>query len=289
MAKLAFVDTHVHFYDLKSSELRYEWLEPEAVHPILGNIDPIKALRYDADSYLAETRFSNVIKAVHIQAAIGSNDSVKETEWLQQQADRTGFPQGIVAYCDLSKPDVEREIERHLAFANVRGIRDFGEGDYLSSSAWQRGYGMLEKYNLVCDLDCVWENMSKARDVSRRFSEVTMVLEHTGFPRSRDIEYFRAWQAGMREIAKAEGVVCKISGLGMCDHNWSVKSIRPWVMSAIEIFGVARCFFGTNWPVDRLWSSFDPLVCAYEELIGEFTSAEQVALFQGNAERIYRI
>ena len=52
-------------------------------------------------------------KAVHVQAAIGSPDPVTETEWLQEAADRTGFPHGIVAYADLRDPGVEAVLERH--------------------------------------------------------------------------------------------------------------------------------------------------------------------------------
>jgi predicted TIM-barrel fold metal-dependent hydrolase len=84
-------------------------------------------------------------------------------------------------------------------------------------------------------------------------------------------------------------VVIKISGLGMCDNDWTVDSIRPWVMACIEIFGVERSFFGTNWPVDRLYSSYPDVVSAYAEIIKGFSPDEQVALFSGNAERIFRI
>ena len=43
MARIPFVDTHFHLHDMKRPELRYAWLEPDAVHPFLGNIDAIKA------------------------------------------------------------------------------------------------------------------------------------------------------------------------------------------------------------------------------------------------------
>ena len=74
MADLPFVDTHVHFYDLRRKDLVYEWLQPEFVHPILGDINSIKTLVFSADAFLAESRFANVIKTVHVQAAIGAAD-----------------------------------------------------------------------------------------------------------------------------------------------------------------------------------------------------------------------
>src|SRR5204863_6963225 len=94
VARLPFVDTHVHYWDLKNQDLAYDWLQPDWVHPILGDIDGIKVLRYMAPEFIAETRFQNVSKAIHVQAAIGIDDPVEETRWLQEQADATGFPHG---------------------------------------------------------------------------------------------------------------------------------------------------------------------------------------------------
>jgi predicted TIM-barrel fold metal-dependent hydrolase len=289
MAKLPFVDTHVHFYDFSRDDLRWAWLEPDFIHPVLGNIDGIKARRYIAEEYIAETRFANVSKIVHVQAALGSPDPVKETEWLQQMADRTGFPHGIVAECHLADDDYAEVLERHSQSANMRGVRDFGTGDYLVDPSWQRGYRELAKYGWVCCLDSDPDHYHQAAELARAVPGATMCIDHAGFPRKRDDEYFAHWKAELGKVAACENAVIKISGLGMCDPNWTVESWRPWVSSCIELFGVERSFFGTNWPVDRLFSSFPDVIDAYEELISGFSESEQIALFSGNAERIFKI
>lgn len=284
-----FVDTHVHFWNLKHPDLYYSWLQPDWEHPLLGDIDQLKHLRYEAEGYEAETRFAGTTKCVHVQAALGIEDPINETAWLQEMADRTGWPQAIVAHADLADAGVERVLERHCEHANMRGIRDFGTGDYLVDPDWHRGYALLAKYDLVCSLDCFWENMGKARDLARSAPDVVLVLDHTGFPLERSDEYFENWKRGMATLAEADSAVCKMSGLGMRDPRWTVESIRPWVLHAIETFGVERCFFGTNWPVDRLFSSYDAVVAAYREIVRDFSDAEQGALFARNAERVYRI
>jgi predicted TIM-barrel fold metal-dependent hydrolase len=289
VARLPFVDTHVHYWDLKDPVLKYAWLERDWVHPVLGDIDGLKVLKYMAEQYVAETRFQNVSKCVHVQAAIGIDDPIEETRWLQEQADRTGFPHGIVAHCDLVSADAQRTLERHMTYANMRGVRDFGEGDYLVDPAWQKGYALLGPLNLVFCLDVLPEDLGKARALAERHPEVILCIDHAGFPRARDTEYFEMWRRGMADAAGAPNVVCKISGLGMCDNAWTVDSIRPWVMSCIEFFGTERSFFGTNWPVDRLYSSYGDVVDAYAEIVAGFTGAEQQALFSGNAERVFRI
>jgi len=289
VARLPFVDTHVHYWDLKDETLRYAWLERDWVHPVLGDIDGLKVLKYMAPEFISETRFQNVSKAIHVQAAIGIDDPVEETRWLQEQADATGFPHAVVAHCDLAGADAAATLERHLEYPTMRGVRDFGQGDYLVDPAWQNGYGLLGPHGLVFCLDVETDNMGKARALADKYPDVVLCIDHAGFPRSREPEYFERWKAGMNDIAGAPNTVCKVSGLGMCDNAWTVESFRPWVMSCIEAFGTERTFFGTNWPVDRLYSSYGDVLNAYEAIIAGFSEAEQRALFSENAERIFRI
>ena len=288
--KLDFVDTHVHFWDLNHPDLHYDWLMPDGVDPALGErLDELKGTTYLVDNYIAETRPANVTKAIHVQAAIGTADPVNETKWLQSAADRTGFPQAIVAYSNLKHPDVAQQLERHCQYANTRGIRDFSEGDFLVDPEFHRGYALLQEFDLVASLSVTWEQMTKTCHLARRFGGVPLVIDHCGEPEARDDQYFRNWQQGMRKLAQVENVVCKISGLGMRDNEWTVDSIRPWVLACIEIFGPDRCVFGTNWPVDKLYSTYEVLIDAYTELLGEFSDSEQVAMFSKNAETLYRI
>ena len=289
MSRMKFVDTHVHFWDLGNLDLHYSWLQPESRHPQLG--ERLEALKksYVVDDYIAETRGLDVVKAVHVQAALGIEDPVKETEWLQAAAGRTGFPQAIVAYSNLRDPRVEEELARHCELPNMRGIRDFSEGDYLVDPAFQRGYALLERFRLVSSMNVYWEDMPKARALATKFAGIPMVLDHAGFPQERTDEYFGNWQKGIRTLAEAENVVCKISGLGMCDFDWTVDSIRPWILHCIEAFGPDRCIFATNWPVDRLFSTYGTLIDAYKQIVGGFSEGEKIAMFSGNAERLYRI
>jgi len=289
VADLAFVDTHVHFSDLRNEDLTYVWLEPEFEHPVLGDIGAIQAQRYWADDFVRETRFQNVSKTVHVQAALGIADPVNETKWLQAFADRLGHPHGIVGEVHLAQEDAAEVIERHLAYANFRGVRDFGEGDYPTDEKWRAGFAHLEQHDLVACLDSSPETYASIKSLAEAFPNIVISLDHAGFPRARDDEYFAMWKRELANLAEAPNVVIKVSGLGMCDNDWTVDSFRPWVMTCIETFGVERSFFGTNWPVDRLYSSYGDVIDAYAAIISGFSHDEQVALFSGNAERIFRV
>jgi predicted TIM-barrel fold metal-dependent hydrolase len=290
MPRLPFTDTHVHFHDLRESELHYSWLLPGTDEDEdLGDYGAIRADRYWADDFMAETRFHNVDRVVHIQAAIGIADPVEETRWLQRFSDRVGAPHGIVAYADLTRPDVADVLSRHLEFEALRGIRDFRYDDSYENPDWERGFALLGRHGLVCCDDPLLEQVPAAVKLARRHPDVTLCIDHAGFPRRRDDDYFREWRDAIRALASVENVVIKISGLGMCDHAWTVESWRPWVLACIEAFGTERSFFGSNWPVDRLFSSYGDVLDAYAEIISHFTEDEQRALFSGNANRIFRL
>ncbi len=298
MSELEFADTHIHLWDLQHPVLYYNWLQPGVEIERLGpRHGELRTFNYLAEDYIAESRNANVTKAIHVQAAIGTKDPVKETEWLQEAADRTGIPQAIVAHANLKDPEVEELLARHCEFPNMRGIRDLQgdrsgdppEGDYLVDSDFHRGYAMLEKFNLIFSINAPWRDMARARDLAAKFPNVPMVIDHCGDPAERTDEYFESWAQGMRTVAEAENVVCKISGLGRYDHNWTIDSIRRWVLECIEVFGPGRCIFATNWPVDSLYSTYEALIDAYTEIIADFTDDEKVAMFSGNASELYRL
>ena len=93
----------------------------------------------------------------------------------------------------------------------------------------------------------------------------------------------------MRELAAAPNVVVKISGLGTVDWNWTVESIRPFVLQTIDTFGISRCMFASNFPVDKLYSDFDTLYAAFREITKHLSVDERQMLFHDNAARYYRL
>jgi predicted TIM-barrel fold metal-dependent hydrolase len=291
--RLPFVDTHIHFWDQKHPRLTYAWLHPDAVHPILGDIDGIKATRYEAEHWWAEARFAGVSSAVHVQAAVGAADPVEETRWLTQMHRRTGYPNGIVAHADLANADVKDVLDAHLESALMRGVRDFAIEPLLATGGidegLERGLEEMAARGLILDLDCEWPNMAAAADLARRHEDLLIVLDHIGYPRSTQPDYFQSWKQGISALAAAPNTVCKISGLGMNQQTWTVESIRPWVSHCIETFTPSRCVFGSNWPVDRLYSSYDAIIGAYRECIASFSPDEQAQLLSGNAMRVFRL
>lgn len=287
---LPLIDTHIHFWDTTHAELTYGWLAPDSTHPILGRTDAIKSVAYEIEDFVAESRFAQVVGAVHVQAAVGTPDPVAETRWLTEMASRSAMPLVIVAGVSLSAPDVDDQLDAHGASPLLRGVRDYGREDYLDDPAFHRGVARLSRRGLLLDLDCAWPDMPKARALATTVPDTPIVLEHIGYPRdTENPEYFAQWKQGIAKLAEAENVWCKISGLGMNRRGWTLESLRPWVEHCIETFGIERCMWGSNWPVDRLYASYDAYATAFRRIIAQYSPAEREAMTSGTAIRVYGV
>ena len=290
----AFVDTYVHFIDPFNPGFTYPSMRS---HPLLGDhLDLLHGKRFDARGFVEASRSSGLVAAIHADADAGAVDPATETAWVQSQASTVDVPMGILGLVDLTRPDAPDTIVRHLEHHDVRGIRHRSPSiDFFEHPDFDRHYGILETHGLSCEVGSRPPGTTtKLRDLARRFPGIPVTLNHCGIVLSHggkphEPEFFENWRRRLATIATAENVFCKISGIPVFDHNWTVDSLRPWVVAAIETFGPARCMFGSHWPYDMLFSGFEALIGAYAEIIGEFSADEQADLIHRNALSLYRI
>ncbi|WP_279357991.1 amidohydrolase family protein [Methylobacterium indicum] len=291
------IDPHHHLWDLDKHY--YPWLTDGPKPIVFGDYSPI-IKNYRIEDFLKDARNQNVVKSVHLDVGFDPRDPVGETRWLQGVADAHGFPHGIVGYADLASPGVRDVLEGHRAFPNFRGIRQslnyhpdpvktYLERPGLSREPdWRRGFGLLRDLDMSFDLQLYYPQMEEAYDLARAFPDTQIILNHTGM-QVDGMDHFDAWKAGMHRLAAAPNVACKISGLGMGDWTWTTDSIRPYVLEAIAAFGVDRCMFASNFPVDKLFSSYDRIFDAFKAITASFPTQDRRKLFHDNAERFYRL
>jgi predicted TIM-barrel fold metal-dependent hydrolase len=294
------VDPHIHLWDLE--RLHYGWLKQQRT-TFMGDHSSL-AKTYSVAEFLSDVGDIEVLKVVHVEAGHDPTNPVAETRWLQSLADQpknSHLPNAIVAYADLLSPDVERLFAAHVESPNVRGIRqilnvhtnplyDYVGRHLIQSSTWQANFGLLQKYSLSFDLQIYPTQMREAAALAARHDETMLILNHTGMFADRgSVTGWRTWRDGMRALATHPNVAVKISGLGMIDHNWTVESIRPYALETIDAFGVERTMFASNFPVDRLYGTYERQWRAFAAIVADASEAEKAALFRQNAERIYRI
>ena len=245
-------------------------------------------------------------KSVHVQAEWDHNvDPVGETAWLQSVADdpgSRGMPNAIIAYANLSDPNVEGVLERHAEPQNWRGIRHmlnwsddrpnfrFAEaGDLMRDPQWRSGFKLLEVFGGSFEVQ-IWPwQLEDAARLANDIPEVQIILGHTAMPIGRSPGELREWRKGLEALGTGPNISAKISALGMLDQQWTTESIAPFVLDAIDILGVDRCMFASNFPVDSLFSDYTTLWNAYSDITSDFSDADRAMLFHDNAERFYKI
>jgi L-fuconolactonase len=280
------IDAHVHLWD----PARTDW------YPYLGHVpeqsagDPTRMhRRFDVDIYRAESSSWNVEKIVNVAAATGRN-SVEETLELDLAASSGGGPDAIVG--GLPPADTVAEsialLDRQMGASRFRGVRPMGPlSDPVPDPAVLRA---LQERNLVFELMTHPDQLETAARKLAGFDDLTVVVEHTGWPRSAAPEERSLWEAGLRSLAAVGAdVVCKLSGLAMPFESMAAGVLGPWLDFAIEVFGVDRCMFASNFPVDATYGSFDDLYSTFAEVTAGLDDQSRDALFAGTAARIYRL
>lgn len=291
------VDAHHHLCNL--SRQSYPWLERpvEQGFPYHGDDRPIRR-DYLVEDYLADVGDLELTGFVHIEN--GAADPRAETRWLVEVMRSAPVPSALVAKTDLLAVMAAADLEWQAAQPGVRGIRQIlswhpdpafthtAQPDIIENPLWLANFARLEALNLSFDLQVYPHQLEQAVALARAFPEVRIILDHAGMPISRTGPGLVRWRERMRDLARCPNVTCKISGIGTQDHSWTVQSIRPIVLGAIEAFGPDRCMFASNFPVDSLYSGFVELYAAFAHLTRDFSASERTRLFSGTAVEIYR-
>jgi predicted TIM-barrel fold metal-dependent hydrolase len=287
---LPIVDAHHHLWDLEGS-LAYPWLT-STEHAYMGDNSALRRT-YLPEEYRRDTALHNVIATVHIEAECDRGRQVEETAWLTRIAAETGMPNAIVAHAWIDTPESEEILARHKAFPLVRGIRTKpiiskgpndsvrGQPRSMQDPKWRKG--------LSWDLRVTWWHLEEAADVVREHPNLRVVLNHTGYPLDRSPEALKVWRRGMEALAACPNVHCKISGLTVLGEPWTLAANKPIIREAIRIFGVDRCMFASNFPVDGLKGSWDYLYSCFKKSVADLPLADRRKLFAENALRFYRI
>ena len=285
------IDAHHHLWDL--SAVSYPWLEAQGVSRFFGDPTPIQR-NYLIDEFCAEASSVGVRASVHIQ--VGAADPMAEARWVQSVAEsQPDWQMAQVVFCDLTAPDLEIRLDDIQKLSTVRGVRQIvgrapeedsvtGTNDLLDNPAFVAGLKEAGARGLSFDLQLIPELMEKTARVLEQASDTKIALCHAGSPHDRSREGLAQWAAAMKNLSALPNVHCKLSGLGMFDHDWTTKSIKPIVDEVLAQFRSDRLMYGSNFPVDKLYSDYDRLMTAFKELV---PISDHPSVFTNTALRFY--
>lgn len=298
MAKIPkrIIDAHHHLWDL--DEINHTWLAERGVTRFFGDPAPIQK-NYHVSDFKADHGELPIVGSVHIQCGVAQEHNVKETEFVQDQADTHGLANAIVAFCDLTAKDAQADLDRQQTYKNLRGVRQIvgrdaeedarnGTNALLENPAFKDGLKKLIKRKLSFDLQLTPPLLPAAARLFKSIEDVPVAICHAGSPQDFSKDGMRDWTVGLKDFAEHGNMICKISGLGMFDHHWTIESLRERVLRTIDIFGPARIAFGSNFPVDKLYASYEDTFGAFLKLTESFSQSERDAMFFHTANNFYR-
>jgi len=290
------VDAHHHIWRLQD----VPWLSGPMLPRIFG---PYEAIRrdYPIGEYLADIAKSGVTQSVYVQANWAKEHFEDEVKWVQQTADETGWPHAIVGYADLMVADVRPQLDRLSRYSRLRGIRMqlhwhdnpqyrfAAKPDLMREAAFRHNMSHLAQYGLSFDLQVFAGQMADAAELAAEFPATIFILQHAGMLEDISAIGRAAWRQGMMKLARQPNVVCKLSGLGTFIHRVDGGQIGATARETIGIFGAERCLFGSNFPIEKLWSSYAGLIGAHRAALAGYPAHVQDEIFSGTAKRVYRI
>ena len=258
---------------------------------------------------LGETEF---VTAVAEEAAARSDVHTNINAAIASHADLTlgeSVAEVLEAHIEMGKGRFRgiRHGTSHDPSPVIPAYRDQGSG-VMMTPKFREGFAQLGKLDLTFDAWLFHPQLPELADLARSFPDVTIILDHIGAPlgvgpyEGRRSEVMEIWKRSIAEVAQNENVFVKVGGCGMPNYGngWQerdtppgsvelAESTAPYYLHVIEQFGVERCMFESNFPVDKASYSYNVMWNSFKRIVADFSDSEKAALFHDTATKAYRI
>ena len=292
------IDSHHHIWEWKS----YPWLTAPMTPKMYGT--EYSGLRQDylVEDLIRDFGKNNVVKSVHVQANYDPSNPVGETKWLQSVADRAGFPHAIVGDARMDEDNLEEVLAGHRRYKNTRGVRHqlhywkdqplrcrTDRPDLCLTDKFQKHIALLEKYDLHFELQGFSHQFVHFAELAKNHPKIRFCLVHGGMLTADDPATAKAWKDGMDLLVPCQNIAIKCSGLNFFAGKCDVPHMKIMLDHIMDRFGGARCFYGSNFPLEKLWAKYDDLIAGCKQILARHSEAEQRNFFHDSAARFYRI
>jgi L-fuconolactonase len=273
------IDAHHHFW--RYDPAQYAWID-----------ETMSVLRRDfLPAHLAaELRQAEIGGAVSVQA----RQTVAETAWLLELAERHDFIRGVVGWLPLASPTVREELARFAPNHRLKGVRHVlqGEADdeYMLRADFNAGLDAMRPFGLAYDILIFERHLPGTLKLVDRHPNQVFVLDHVAKPRIWD-NLLQPWKDLIRDLARRENVYCKLSGMVTeADwQRWTPQQLRPYAEVVLEAFGPRRVMFGSDWPVCLLAATYEGWKETFEGFVASLSPSERECVWSGTAIEAYKL
>lgn len=274
------LDGHQHFWKVERGD--YHWMGP-AVSPLCRDYLP--------PDLLPSLARHKIDRTILVQAA----QTVAETDFLLELAERYDFIAGVVGWLDLDSPDFTSQFDKYRKNPKFIGVRPMLQD--LSDDAWILRPQVLRSLQTIADADFPFEFLTYTRHLPyvlralEKVGPLRAVIDHISKPeiRNRSLE---PWKQLLAQVASHNNVYCKLSGMiTEADHeHWTPEDLRPYTDHVLDCFGWDRVIYGSDWPVCTLAGNYDQVVDGLTRALGSRMNAEaEQKLFGSNAVHFYKL
>jgi L-fuconolactonase len=281
------IDAHHHLWSLAAHD--YSWLDEPfyaAVRRDFGLADLTPALAA-----------VGVDRTVLVEA--GSGEPAETMHFLTVADASAGLIAGVVGTLDLSSPapaDVLDMYAAHPAAHLLVGVRDqlqaIPDAGFQNRPEIRAGLAVVAERGLAYDLVVRADQLPGCVALARAVPQLRFVLDHLGKP---DVAAGSAalapWRAALADLAGCPNTTAKLSGLVTeADvRRWTPDDLRPFVETAIELFGPERVMFGSDWPVSLLAATYAEVLDGLRAALPPLSPGELDDVFGGTAQRVYQL
>ncbi len=273
------IDAHQHFW--KFDPVRDSWITDDM--PVIQK----DFMPQDILPLLQQHGFTGTI-------VVQSNQSEEENVFQLKNAAEHDFIKGVVGWVDLQAENVEDRLAHYAQFSKMKGFRHVLQGEtdraLMLKPSFKKGISLLSKYNFTYDILIFPDQLEYAAELVKEFPDQMFVIDHIAKPGIKN-KKIAGWKEDIQNIAEAENVYCKISGMVTeADlENWKKEDIKPYIDIVAEAFGTNRIMYGSDWPVCLLAASYDSVLDIVKEYFASFSKNEQDNFFGKNAFTFYNL
>ncbi len=274
------IDSHHHLWHYDAAQ--YPWIPPAS----------LLAQTYLGEEITAAATSAGITGTVVVQA----RQSIQETADLCTIAEKFPIVRGVVGWLPLIEENIAQLLAEWTQQPALKGLRHVLQEEpveFFRNPHFHRGLAAMAATNLRYDLLIYEHQIPLAIEILDAHPQLPMILDHIGKPVIQNGEISSTWRDGMRQMSERDNLIgVKISGMvtEVRDATLDDATLCQYIDETIEIFGIDRVMFGTDWPVCLLrveqYRHWPDLVRAH---LSRLSSAEQQAIFSQNAIRCYQM
>ena len=273
------IDSHHHLWKYTPED--YGWMD-ESMQILKEDYLPL-----DLEPQLKRSGVSGTV-------VVQARQTLEETEWLLNLAQRSSFLQGVVGWVDLCSPSLTEQLDKYSPHPKLAGIRhvihDEPDNDFMLREDFKQGIAQLEKFNLTYDLLLFPRHLQRAAQLVLTFPNQRFVLDHLAKPPIKSGE-LQPWERDIKELAALPNVWCKLSGMvtEADPLSWKQEDFIPYMAVVLESFGPDRVMLGSDWPVCTLGGAYQEVMEIPLSYISSLSETEQEKIKYQNAIDGYQL